>query len=142
MTNTTQLSRQATFVKSDWRNAFEVTNWQYDNSLLAIVRATFPTYKRKKITIRPSESVQFQDLNWSGGTRCEYRSCTVDGQQLGSMDRYHSFAPWDVRQVEGQSIDIPAGAIVVRGGYFCGKESVLELNVHPADMPKYLPAVS
>ena len=119
--------------------SIEINGWQKDASVAAIVKATFPSYKRKKVYIRASETVMFQDLNWSGGTRSEYRACTLDGQPAGSMDRYHALAPWDSRQVEGQSVPVPAGMIVVRGGHFCGKESILCLHVNPADMPRYLP---
>lgn len=117
----------------------EIKGWQKEPSIVAIVRATFPHYRRKTVYVRASETIQFQDLNWSGGTRSEYRACTVNGQAAGSMDRYHQYAPWDARQVEGKEIPIPPGMIVVRGGHFCGKESILTLHVNPADMPKYLP---
>jgi hypothetical protein len=117
----------------------EITNWPKDRGIALIVKATFPSYKRKKVLVRASETITFSDLNWSGGTRSEYRACTLAGHGLGSMDKYHALAPWDPRQVEGQSVPIPQGSVVVRGGYFCGKESLLTIHVNPADMPKYLP---
>jgi hypothetical protein len=124
---------------SAYQHSIEITNWPKDPTVTRIVRATFPSYKRKKVLVRATETITFSDLNWSGGTRSEYRACTLGGVELGSMDRYHQYAPWDVRQVEGQSVPIPQGSVVVRGGYFCGKESLLTIHVHPADMPKYLP---
>lgn len=114
-----------------------IENWSRDPSIAAIVKATFPAYKRKKVTICPSETVTLCDLNWSGGTRNEYRTCTIAGYALGSADRFHSQAPWN-NQGEGQKIPIPVGGIMVQGGYFCGKESLLTLYVNPADMPKFL----
>jgi len=105
-----------------------------------IIKATFPSYRKRKVYIRASETVSLQDLNWSGGTRSEYRACTLDGQSVGSLARFNAMAPWDSRQVEGVSLPLMAGAVVVRGGYFCGKESTITIHVHPADMPKYLPA--
>ena len=119
-------------------NNIEIKGWAKDRGLAAVVQATFPQYKRKKVYVRAAESVTFYDINWSGGTRSEYRACTLDGQQLGSLDRYHALAPWDPRQIEGKTVPVPAGAVVVRGGYFCGKESILTLHVNPADMPRYV----
>jgi len=114
----------------------EVNGWQKKPEIAAIVRATFPSYRRKKVYLRVVESVTFSDLNWSGGTRSEYRACTLDGQLTGSMDKYHTLAPWDPRQVEGATVPLPQGHVVVRGGHFCGKESLLALYVHPADIAR------
>ena len=104
----------------------------------AIIKATFPAYRRKTVYVRPAESVVLQDLNWSGGTRSEYRACTLDGVALGNSEKYHAMAPWDARQVEGQKLPVMPGACVVRGGHFCGKESKLTIYVHPSNMPAYL----
>jgi len=104
-----------------------------------IIKATFPSYRKRKVHIRACETVSLQDLNWSGGTRSEYRACTLDGKSLGGLDRFNAMAPWDSRQIEGVSLPLMAGAVVVRGGHFCGKESTITIHVHPADMPKYLP---
>jgi hypothetical protein len=120
-------------------HSIEIANWQKDRSISAIVKATFPSYKRRKVYIRATETVHIQDLNWSGGTRSEYHACTLDGRSLGSLDHYSQLAPWD-NPAEGQQLPVPAGAVVVRGGYFCGKESLLAIHVNPTDMPKYLPA--
>lgn len=104
-----------------------------------IMRATFPEYRRKKVYVRATTSVTFSDLNWSGGTRSEYRGVTVSGQATGSLDKYNQYAPWDARQIEGQTIDLPPGLMIVRSGYFCGKVSMATIYVHPSNMPKLLP---
>ena len=117
----------------------EIANWQRDQGISAIVKATFPSYRRKKVYVCASETVQVYDLNWSGGTRSQYRACTLDGRELGALDKYSACAPWN-NPAEGQTLPVPVGAVVVRGGHFCGKESLLCLTVNPADMPKYLPS--
>jgi len=117
----------------------EIKDWQKDRTIAAIVKATFPDYRRKTVYVRATDCVTLTDLNWSGGTRSEYRACKVNGEFVGSTDRFHQYAPWDSRQVEGLKVPIPAGAIVVRGGHFCGKVSLLTLHVNPADMPRLLP---
>jgi hypothetical protein len=120
-------------------HSIEIKGWQKDATIAPIVRATFPDYRRQKVYVRAAETVTLTDLNWSGGTRSEYRACKTDGEFIGSTDRFHQYAPWDGRQVEGLAVPVPRGSIVVRGGHFCGKESVLCLHVNPADMPKLLP---
>lgn len=106
----------------------------------AIIKATFPDYRGKKITIDTSGRVHFYDLNWIGGTRSEFKACTLGGQPLGSSARYNAMAPWDPQQIEGKSVDVPQGCVMVRGGYFCGKPSMLTITCNPADMPKLLPS--
>jgi hypothetical protein len=105
-----------------------------------IVAATFPDYRGQKVRVRPATSESLQDLNWSGGSRSQYRACTLDGCPLGSSAEYHTYAPWDSRQVEGQSVPIPPGSVMVRHSIFCGKDTGLTITCHPDDMPKLLPA--
>ena len=59
-----------------------------------IIAATFPQYRRKKVRVRATGKITFHDLNWSGGTRTEYRACTLDGYPLGNSAKYNSLAPW------------------------------------------------
>jgi hypothetical protein len=118
-----------------------IENWQRDPSIKAIVNATFPNYRRKKVVIWHTGSVTLTDLNWSGGTRKEYRACSREGNYVGSLDRFNAQAPWE-NKAEGKKIDIPQGTIVVEGGYFCGNESILYLHVNPQDLPKYIEAES
>jgi hypothetical protein len=105
----------------------------------AIVSATFPDYRGRKIKVLATESETIHDLNWSGGSRSEYRSCTLRGQYIGGADRYNQQAPW-ANQGEGKSVPIPPGAVLVRHSIFCGKDVGLTIYVNPADMPKLLPA--
>ena len=104
----------------------------------AIVKATFPDYRRKQVRVQASETVTFYELNWSGGTKNEYRACSIDGRQSSAGPDMGIAPPW-ANPHEGKTIELPAGYCVVRGGHFCGKISLLTIYVHPADMPKYLP---
>lgn len=104
----------------------------------AIIRATFPDYKRKSIWINPRATVTLLDLNWSGGTRKQYRACTLAGVESGSSDKFAQQAPWR-NQAEGQPVEIPRGFVVVEGGTFCGKTSKLVIWCHPDDLGYLLP---
>lgn len=105
----------------------------------AIVRASFPEWTGRKIRVKASESVRLHDLNWSGGTRSEYRACTLDGSEIESKYDLNAPAPWN-NQFEGAKCDIPVGVAIVEHSYFCGKDSGLRIHVNPLDMPKFLPA--
>lgn len=109
-------------------------------SVKHIIAATFPNYRKREVAIDCSGSVTFHDLNWSGGTRAQYKSCSLDGRTGNSLAKYNQMAPWDPRQIEGQTIPIPQGLAVVSAGDFCGKPATMVIHIHPADMPKLLPA--
>jgi hypothetical protein len=107
------------------------------NEVAAIVNATFGDYRGRKIRVAPTETVHISDLNWSGGTRSQYRACTLDGRSLGGMDRYNAMAPW-ANPAEGASLPLVPGACVVEHSIFCGKDSGLRIYVHPDDMPRLI----
>ena len=102
-----------------------------------IVKVTFPNYRKRTVLIQPTTKVTFHGLNWCGGSRSEYRACTVDGKPLPNKVDMNEPAPW-VNQYEGAEIDLPVGAVVVKGGHFCGKVATLILYVHPDNMPRLL----
>jgi hypothetical protein len=103
-----------------------------------IVRATFPEYKGRRFRVQPAENVSLQDLNWSGGSRSQYRACTLDGQPLGNADAYNMRWPGDNRGVEGSSVTVPPGCVMVRHSFFCGKDMGLTITCHPSNMPALL----
>lgn len=105
----------------------------------SIVRAAAKNYRKRTVSVVPTESVTLHDLNWSGGTRSEYATVEIATlRRIGDLSRYHMMAPWN-NPAEGATLPIVPGVIVVRTGFFCGKESEATLYVHPADMPKTLP---
>lgn len=104
-----------------------------------IVAATFPDYKGRKFKIEARSQVTLTDLNWSGGSRSQYRTCTLGGNYIGGADKYNAQAPW-AHQAENATVPIPPGAVVVRHTLFCGKDLGLTVYVNPADMPRLIPA--
>ena len=104
-------------------------------------------YRRKKVCVYASESVTLHDLNWSGGTRSQYHALKLSNlenyQEISDIVRSRTFlnepAPWN-NAYEGAEVPLAPGLAIVRTGTFCGKESLMAIYVHPADMPKLLPA--
>lgn len=103
----------------------------------SIINATFPNYKKKAVWINCSGAVTFNDLNWSGGTRMQFRSCTIDGKSVESKIDMNAYAPWN-NPIEGKRVEIPAGFVVVESGHFCGQEATIIIHCTPADMPKMI----
>ena len=104
----------------------------------AIVKATFSDYRKRKVIVKVTDKVRFSDLNWSGGTRSEYRACDINGKPIDASVSMNGPAPWN-NPFEGLEIDLPENAVIVEGGYFCGKARTLYINIHPANVPKLIP---
>jgi hypothetical protein len=104
-----------------------------------LVRATFPAYRGRKFRVYAAAHVTLHDLNWSGGSRSQYRTCTLAGEPIGSADKHNQVAPWN-QTAEGQTVPVPQGAVCVRHSMFCGKDMGLSFYVNPADMPRLLTA--
>lgn len=102
-----------------------------------IIKATFPGNRKRKAYIVPTNSVRLSDLNWSGGTRAEYRACTLDGKSISSKVDMSMPAPWN-NPYEGLEVEIPEGAAIVEGGYFCGKELAVRIHVRPDSVAKLI----
>jgi len=107
------------------------------NKIKSLINATFPDYRKRKVFISVSETITLHDVNWSGGTRAEYRACTISGRPLETAVNMGGPAPWE-NPFEGLKINIPQGMVIAQGGYFCGKKSTLHFTINPIDQ-KLLP---
>lgn len=111
---------------------------QIARSLLEpLIRATFPEYAGKTCYVEVRETISFHDLNWSGGSRNQYRACTIDGKPTGSLDKFNQAAPWN-NPAEGAKAQIPPGLVVVQHCLFCGKDLGLTFSYNAADFPHNL----
>jgi len=109
--------------------------------IAAIIAGTFPDYTGRKLHVEAATSVTLYGLNWDGGSRNQFRACTIAGEVTGGSDAYNAQSPWR-NQGEGKTLSIPQGFVVVEHTIFCGKDCGLRVYVNPADMPRWLPAAS
>lgn len=103
----------------------------------AIISATFPGYKKRQVYVVATDAVTLGGLNWSGGSRTEYKACTTDGQPIPNKVNMAAPPPWE-NPFEGARCEIPQGVVIVQGGCFIGKPATLFINCNPADMPKWI----
>lgn len=97
--------------------------------LLAI---TFPEYRGRTIRLVESAAVTFRDLNWSGGTRSEYRCLTVsdNGRATIAGADMNTPAPWNNPYAD-ETVDLPADGLVVRHSIFCGHDAGITITIPP-----------
>lgn len=106
-------------------------------AVAAVVAATFPTYKGRKITVVPTDRVTFYDTVWGGGTRNSYAAVNLDTLQAGRL-AVGSPMGAAFHAIEGNSFDMLPGVVVVEHAIFCGKDSGLRIFVHPSNVPPSL----
>lgn len=85
------------------------------------LEATFPDYDGRKFRVELADKITLYDLHWSGGTRNEYRTCTLEGRPVGGTDEYAAMAPWN-DPAEGKTFPIPVGFVVAEHSIFMGKD--------------------
>ena len=90
-----------------------------------ILKATFPDYKGRKFFLDDSGKVTFYDTNWGGGTRNYYTAVRVAD---GLVEALPEMSPW-ANPVEGKTVDLPEGYILVQRSYFQGVDSGVTLHV-------------
>ena len=98
-----------------------------------ILAASFPEYRGRTIKIEFTDKVKFYDTNWGGGTRNQYHALTMDG--LGK--RVCVRAPW-ANPIEGQTVILQPGLIVVCHTIFCGQDLGITIYAHPDMKPRML----
>ena len=101
------------------------------------LRKIYPDYRRRDVRIKPCTSVTFSDLNWSGGTRAEYALIRLDDKAVAHTSAWNQLAPW-ANPMEGTTVAMRPGFIVVRTGYACGKVAMLTIYVHPDNVAPLL----
>jgi len=106
-----------------------------DQSIKAILKATFPEYRGRTISVDFTPAITFHDTNWGGGSRNQYHAIGLNGES----QRLSVNAPW-ANPVEGKRIDMPTTALIVKHSIFCGHDLGITIYAHPQNAPRWLPA--
>jgi hypothetical protein len=102
-----------------------------------IINPTFPEYRGRKIRVAAATSVTLRDLNWSGGTKSEYKVVRLTDNASLSLTNLGNLAPWE-NPYEGATISIVPNMVVVEHSIFCGKDTGIRIYAHPDNFPKLL----
>jgi hypothetical protein len=79
---------------------------------------------------------------WDGGRKDEFVLIDLASYEVWHMPTSH---PYFDRRPDGQRMgnvelaELPPGACLVQGGYFCGKPSTIRIHLRPENMAKLLP---
>jgi hypothetical protein len=96
----------------------------------ALLAATFPDYRGRKVSVALWSSPLHLDLSWSGGTVDKVALVDFVNGRVG-----HLVVPSPWARGAADPVDCPAGAMLVVHSYFCGKDAGVTIYCRPADLP-------
>lgn len=106
--------------------------------LTRVVRAADPSYRKHSAIICAAVSVELRGTYWSGGSRSSYTAVNLQTLQSSSAEQY---APAQFGgPAQTPKVALPVGVVIVKTGFFCGKQSTVTLFVNPENLAKLLPA--
>jgi hypothetical protein len=94
----------------------------------AVLSATFPDYRGRKVRVALWSSPLHLDLSWSGGT--VDKVALVDFHR-GRVGHLRVPAPWSHGAAD--PVDCPPGALLVVRSYFCGTDAGVTIYYRPDD---------
>lgn len=101
-----------------------------DKTIKAILAATYPEYKGRKITVIPATSYQMMDY-WSEGSRHFVKAyALVNGRVAASSSAAQT--PW--RGEAHARVAVPVGILLVEHSIFCGKDCGITIYVNPENL--------
>lgn len=101
-----------------------------DRRVKAILRATFPNYRGRKVRVALFDRPLYLDLSWSGGTRDSVALIDFTNGRIGHL---RCPSPWARGAYD--PVDCPPGALLVVHSIFCGVDSGVTIYVRPPDLP-------
>ena len=108
-----------------------------DPIIKRIVKATYPSYRGRKIRIVPQRYPLNCKSYWDGGSRDYFTFLRLDTFAIAPMPAQSAFDR-DIRGAE--SVTLPAGIICVEHSIFCGKDVGIRIHVNPENLVSMLPA--
>jgi hypothetical protein len=112
-----------------------------DAQVKAIINASYPSYRGRKIRLEVASDMLPSPTYWSGGSRSEYVAYHLStGEVRGLPDRCKDPREFGGTPLGSERVKIPLGVIIVEHRIFCGKDSGLRFFVHPENAAPMLAA--
>lgn len=98
----------------------------------------FPSNKKRTITVIFTETVEFFNIFWDGGSKNTYKCVRLLDSQAAVLETGSS--PWSAI-AEGKMVQLELGYAIVEESIFCGKVMGLRVYLHPANViPNLIPS--
>jgi hypothetical protein len=114
----------------------QVVRLQDNPEIAKVIRAAFPSYKKRDAWVSVAESVTLSGTYWDGGSRATYVAVDLVTQRSLGAPRY------DPPQFGGPrtapTVALLNGVVIVGGGVSCGKPATAHLWVRPDNVAKVL----
>jgi len=107
-----------------------------NKTIKAILAATYPEWKGRKIAVVEATSYQMMDY-WSEGTRHYVKAYALENGRVASSSAAAQ-TPW--RGEAHALVAVPEGILLVEHSIFCGKDCGITIYVNPANVAATLPA--
>lgn len=115
-------------------NAIKVS--KADKSIKAIISATFPEWRGRKVRIQPATSYRVENF-WDGGSRCYVKAYSLDTGKAADAAPETSNP---MRNEAHTTVEIHVGVALVEHQIFCGQDAGITIYVNPASLAPLLPA--
>ncbi len=109
-----------------------------DPDIRRIVDATFPDYRGRKITVRPSTSPIDTRSFWEGGSRSYFAALGLGSTRVLHVPQ--NGTAFDGGPIRPDGVAVPVGFAIVEHRIFCGKDVGISIHVHPDSVGPLLPA--
>lgn len=117
-------------------NAIKVS--KSDKAIKAIIRATFPEWKGRKVRVEVATTYSMENF-WDGGSRCYVQAYSLEHARAAAPV---AAASNPFRAQAHATVEIPAGVVMVEHHIFQGKDAGITIYVRPENLQAALPGAS
>jgi hypothetical protein len=108
-----------------------------DETILSIIRASFPSYKGKKIKVSMNPPTRLNSY-WDGGSKNSFVFVNLDS--LKSLDVHSNHPFFEQERPRDLPNGLPPRIVLVEHSIFCGKDMGITIYARAEDITASLPA--
>ena len=113
-----------------------ITVSRSDESIRAILHATYPDYRGRKVRVCVTTDPVDVRSYWQDGSRDYF--VMLDLRHMVVLIVPQNGTPFDGGPIRPEGVDIPPGYAIVEHSIWCGKDMGIRIHVHPQTMPRFL----